>query len=101
MMQKQTLTQPMLNEAHRMALQGHTWHKGRSKVNGREFYLIPSRSIPGTAHRCTNFGCTCSSYRWRGDCVHTEAVKMFEAREQATVKPRVRYEDLFKLTDAF
>lgn len=98
-----TLSQSVLNEAHEMALQGHLWHRGRSKRNGAAFYLIPSRSIPGTAHRCTNFGCTCSSYRWRGDCVHVEAVRMFEAREGVARKPRVTLEDLYDnhLVDAF
>jgi hypothetical protein len=84
---KQALSQTTLNEAFALAMQGHTWHTGRSKVNGTRFYLIPSRSVPGTAHRTTNYGCTCTGYRRRGDCVHTEAVKVFEAGESAARKP--------------
>lgn len=89
----QTLSQPTLRKAHELALKGHLWHTGRSKINGRAFYLIPSQSTPGTAHRTTHYGCTCTSYRHRGDCVHVEAVRMFEAREAVTRKPR--YEDLW------
>lgn len=93
-MATQTLSQAVLNEAHQMALKGHTWNRGRSKVNGRPFYLIPSRSVPGTAHRVTSYGCTCTGARRFGDCAHSEAVRMFEAREGATVKPKARLDDL-------
>lgn len=88
------LSQQTRNEAFTLALRGHTWHKGRSKRSGQPFYLIPSTSIPGTAHRVTNFGCTCTSNRHRGDCKHVEAVRIFEAGERAARKPVRRYEDL-------
>jgi hypothetical protein len=52
-MATRTLAQKALDEAHAMALQGHTWHRGRSKANGRAFYVIPSRSEPGVAHWTT------------------------------------------------
>lgn len=89
-----SLSQATRNEAFTMSLQGHTWHKGRSKKTGQAFYLIPSRSVPGTAHRTTNYGCTCTGYRRRGDCVHSEAVKIFEAGERATRKPLDRYNEI-------
>lgn len=103
---KQILSQATLNEAFTMAMQGHTWHKGRSKKTGQAFYLIPSRSIPNTAHRTTHYGCTCTGHRRRGDCVHTEAVRIFEAGEAAARKPLDRYRELFTddvlgLTSAF
>jgi hypothetical protein len=78
-MATQALSQATLNEAHTLALSGHTWPRGRSKVNGQQFYLIPSSSVPNTAHRVTNFGCTCTGHRRRGDCKHVEAVRIFEA----------------------
>jgi hypothetical protein len=86
-MTTRTLAQKALDEAHAMALQGHTWHRGRSKANGRAFYVIPSRSEPGVAHWTTTYGCTCKGARRRGDCAHSEAVRMFEAREAVTRKP--------------
>jgi len=89
-----TLSQTTRNEAFTLSLQGHTWHKGRSKRTNETFYLIPSKSTPMTAHRTTRYGCTCTSYRWRGDCQHTEAVKMFEAGEQAARKPATHYDEL-------
>ena len=88
---KQILSETVQNEAFTMALQGHTWNKGRSKRTGAAFYLIPSRSIPGTAHRCTSYGCTCSSNRWRGRCIHVEAVKLYE-RWEAVQAPRFESE---------
>jgi hypothetical protein len=90
-MARTTVSQTTRNEAFALSLKGHTWHKGRSKRTGESFYLIPSKSNPMTAHRTTRYGCTCTSYRHRGDCQHTEAVKMFEAGEQAARKPLDRY----------
>lgn len=93
-------------EAHALALRGHTWQRGRSKVDGRPFYVIPSRTQKDVAHWTTSYGCTCEGARKRGDCAHQESVRMFEAREAAAVKPKARYEDIFvglgdSLTDAF
>lgn len=93
-MATEILSQAVLDAAHEMALQGHTWHRGRSKVNGRQFYLIPSRSEPGVAHYTTSYGCTCRGARKRGDCAHSEAVRMFEAREAVGPKPRASYDEL-------
>lgn len=90
-MNSQTLSQATRNEAFTMAMQGHRWHRGRSKKTGAPFYLIPSRSVPGTAHRTTSYGCTCTGYDRNGDCAHTEAVRIFEAGEQAARKPVSRY----------
>ena len=89
-----SLSPQTLEEAHAMALRGHTWHRGRSKVNGRPFYLIPSRTEPNVAHYTTSYGCTCRGFRKRGDCAHSEAARMFEAREAAAVKPRVTLDEL-------
>ena len=93
-MAQHILSQATLNEAHEMALKGNTWHRGRSKANGRQFYVIPSRSEPGVAHWTTSYGCTCRGARRNGDCAHSEAVRMFEAREAVGPKPRTRLEDL-------
>jgi hypothetical protein len=98
------LSQRTLEEAHAMALLNHTWSTGRSKRDGRAFFVIPSRSEPSKAHYTTAYGCTCKGARRNGDCAHQEAVRMREARERATVPTTKRYEDLFPaddLEDAF
>ncbi len=95
-MAKQILSQQTRNEAFTLSLQGHTWHKGRSKRTGETFYLIPSKSNAMTAHRTTRYGCTCTSYKFRGDCQHVEAVKAFEAGEAAARKPLSRYDELIE-----
>lgn len=59
------------------------WPRGRGKKNGREFYVIASRSTPGVAHWTTNYGCTCKGYRRYGKCAHVEAVRMKEALDRA------------------
>jgi len=98
-----TLSQATLNEAHQMALQSHTWSHGRSKRNGREFFVIPSRSEAGKAHYTTSYGCTCRGFLKRGDCAHAEAVRMHEARERfaPAVKPLKTNEEVYGLVDAF
>ncbi len=58
-----------------------TWHRGRSKVDGTPFYLAPSRTVPGQAHRCTSYGCTCKGFERYGQCAHSRAVQIAEARE--------------------
>lgn len=81
------LSTAVKDEAHEMAQQGHLWGRGQSKVNGREFYIIPSRSEEGIAHWTTDYGCTCKGARKHGDCAHQEAVRIFEAR-QSEPSPR-------------
>ncbi len=102
-MATRTLSQTTLDEAHAMALQGHRWHRGRSKDGRRSFYVIPSRTERNVAHWTTTYGCTCRGHRRNGDCAHSEAVRMFEAREAVTRKPLDRYNELMarQLVDAF
>ena len=45
------------------------------------FYLAPSRTVPGQAHRCTAYGCTCKGFERYGRCAHQRAVQLAEARE--------------------
>ena len=79
------LSQEMLEAAHEMALKSHTWTRGRSKINGREFWVVPSRSNPTVAHwvAIDGRGCTCKGARRWGDCCHAEAARMVAARERA------------------
>lgn len=78
------LSDQTIEEAHEMAAQSQTWSRGRSKANGREFWVIPSRSEEGVAHWTTNYGCTCKGARRHGNCAHQEAVRIVE-QEQARI----------------
>lgn len=99
----QILSEQTIEEAHEMARQSHTWNRGRSKINGREFWVIPSRSQPLVAHYVTSYGCTCRGARRRGNCAHQESVRIVE-QQQADIDreiaaafvamPMVRYETL-------
>ena len=100
-----TLSQAVLREAHALALKGHTWPRGRSRADGRQFYVIPSRTEPQVAHWTSSYGCTCRGARRNGDCAHSEAVRLYEAREAVT-SAKASYDELFRgngdrLTDAF
>ncbi len=58
------------------------WARGRSKVDGTPFYLAPSRTVTGVAHRCTSYGCTCRGFERYGRCAHSRAVQLHEQHER-------------------
>ncbi len=66
------------------------WSRGRSKVDGTEFWIIPA-STGKTAHWATATACTCKSFRWRGSCSHSLAVKVRQDRERAARQTADRY----------
>lgn len=98
-MAQATLSQASLVKAHELALKVWTFNTGRSKVDGRTFYVIPA-SDGMSAHWTTSYGCSCKGHRRHGICSHVEAIRLYEHRERV-VKPRMSYESLFPLTDAF
>ncbi len=55
------------------------WLNGRSKENGRPFYVIPGSK--GVAHwtAADGSGCTCRGYQYRGQCSHVLAVREYNA----------------------
>ena len=57
------------------------WSHGRSKVDGRAFWL--SQGSKGAAHWTTAYGCTCKGFQYRGVCSHQVAVVMREAQQAA------------------
>ena len=75
-----------------------TWSRGRSKRDGTEFWIIPA-STGKTAHWATATGCTCKSFRWRGTCSHSLAVKARQDRERAALQTADRYP--VRLTDPY
>lgn len=91
-----TLSPKAMQKAHDLALVIWRTPKGRSKRNGREFYVIPA-SDGATAHwtAADGLGCTCKGFRRNGHCSHAEAVQIHNYREQAVVVPGSRsYDDV-------
>jgi len=100
-----TLSAKSMQKAHDLALVLWRTTKGRSKRNGREFYVVPA-SDGRTAHwtATDGRGCTCVGHRRNGHCTHVEAVILHNHREQVVVVPGTRsYDDLMDahLVDAF
>lgn len=71
------MTANMILKAEALAARSAEWCKGRSKRDGREFYVITS-SDGRSAHYTTNYACTCEGFRRRGECSHREAVRLAE-----------------------
>ena len=81
------VTPHIRQRAEQLAEQAPTWPRGRSKVDGRAFYVIPSSSKPETvAHYANHLGCSCPSFRHRGVCCHQQACLLLVQRQEA---PRV------------
>jgi hypothetical protein len=58
--------------------------RGRSKINGQGFYIIPSSEKPLTvAHYASDLGCTCEGFRRRGTCTHQLACAIVLQRAEA------------------
>jgi len=68
--------------------------RGRSKVNGAGFYVVPG-STAGVAYYTNSLGCTCPGYRNRGVCAHQQACVIVAQREQ-----QARYEAAAPLREA-
>lgn len=92
-----TVTQSMREKAEHLAEQAPTWARGRSKVDGSNFYLVPASN--GQAHYTNSAGCTCASFRHRGACSHQLACEILARRSDAAIVarivPLVRYRELF------
>ncbi len=80
-----TPTPSMQAGAEQLQASPERWSLGRSKVDGRPFWLI--QGSQGAAHYATAYGCTCKGYRYRGCCSHVVAVTMREAQEAARRNP--------------
>lgn len=82
-----TVTPHIRQRAELLAEQAPTWPRGRSKVDGRAFYVIPSSGKPETvAHYASHLGCTCPGFRRRGVCAHQQACLLLVQRAEA---PRI------------
>lgn len=92
MVQTQGITSSMRAHAEQLVFESYTWARGRSKTSGEGFYVVPA-SKAGTAHYSSRFGCTCKSYRWRGECSHHLACVMLQAESDARIMDKVRAAD--------
>jgi hypothetical protein len=59
-------------------------NRGRSKRDGRGFFIIPG-SKAGTAWWANALGCNCPGFLARGVCAHQEACRIARDRAQAEV----------------
>jgi hypothetical protein len=98
----------MQAKAEVLASQAHTWHRGRSKQDGTPFWIIPGTQ-PLSAHWANVHGCTCKSYRNRGECSHRLACRILQRQQDAAIVEQVqaadaerqkRYEELFGEDDS-
>src|SRR5690348_8405804 len=83
-MTTRSISPAMQRKAEALAARAHTWARGRSKLDGAGFYVIPG-SAPTVAHYANVFGCTCEGYRRRGVCAHNEACKILRRREDVAI----------------
>ena len=68
--------------------------RGRSKINGAGFYVMPG-STAGVAYYTSSLGCTCKGFLHRGVCAHQQACVIVAQREQ-----QARYEAAAPLREA-
>jgi hypothetical protein len=81
-MATQQLSTATMDKARQLATQAHTWTRGRSKVDGSRFCVVPA-SDGTTAHYANLFGCTCLGYARRGDCSHVESLRIIRRQKDA------------------
>lgn len=68
--------------------------RGRSRINGAGFYLVPG-SAEGVAYYSNALGCTCPGFQHRGVCAHQQACVIAAQREASA-----RYEAAAPLREA-
>ncbi len=81
-----TPTASQVAHAEQLVAEHDRWLTGRSKANGRPFFVIPGSK--GVAHwtAADGSGCTCRGFAYRGQCSHVLAVKLRRERERATCR---------------
>lgn len=89
------VTDAMRKKAEALADMIPLFSKGRSKVTGAEFVIVPG-SKAGTAWWANFAGCTCPGFRNRGICAHQLACDILGEREEAARVPSLMsYRDLY------
>jgi hypothetical protein len=70
----------MTRKAEKLAARVPFMSRGRSKVNGITFYIVPG-SKAGTAWWSNGLGCNCPGFTRSGVCTHSLAVSIHQTRE--------------------
>jgi hypothetical protein len=65
----------MTRKAEALAAQVPLMHRGRSKVTGEAFVIVPG-STDDVAHWASAYACTCIGHQRRGTCTHQLAVQL-------------------------
>src|SRR4051794_26538649 len=96
-----TVTAPMRKKAEALAELLPTFSRGRSKVTGQPFIVVPA-SNRLTAHwtAVDGSGCTCIGYQRRGLCTHAIAAKLVAESERPAPSPDASAALLAKLEAA-
>jgi hypothetical protein len=81
------LSTATIAKAEQLAAVAHTWNRGRSKIDGSNFCVVPA-SDGVSAHYANLFGCTCKGYERRGDCSHVEALRIVRRQRDAKIAAR-------------
>ena len=74
----------MLRKAEQLVAQASTWARGRSKVDGSGFFIVPA-SDGKSAHWSSPLGCTCRGHRERGICTHQLACQILQRQADAQI----------------
>ena len=82
-MQHQLSTATM-EKAQQLAAVAHTWNRGRSKVDGSRFCVVPA-SDGVSAHWANLFACTCKGFARFGNCSHREALRIVRRQHDAAI----------------
>jgi hypothetical protein len=92
-----TVTPAMSRKARDLAELLSTCSRGRSKLNGQPFYVVPS-SNRLSAHwtAVDGSGCTCQGFQRRGTCTHSIAAGLVAAQQaEADAATRVAFEAMY------
>lgn len=93
-MATQMVTPTIRKRAEELAARLPFLSRGRSKLNGAGFYLVPGR-VEGVVYYSSSLGCTCKGYLHRGICSHQQACVIAEQRAAAA-----RYEAVAPIREA-
>jgi hypothetical protein len=87
-------TPAMIERAHELVTQAHTWQRARIKADGSNGYMIPSSDDPEhTGHFANIFWCSCKGHKQRGICSHVVAMRLLQQRSDAAISAKIKAAD--------
>jgi hypothetical protein len=87
-------TPAMIEKAHELVTQAHTWQRARIKADGSNGYMIPSSDDPEhTGHFANIFWCSCKGHTRRGICSHVVAMRLLQQQDDARISAKIKAAD--------